>query len=151
MSQSLTKIYVHIVFHVKSQSLTINPTHKHLLYSYIRTVISDRDSVPIEINGTADHIHILCLLSKNIALSKLVEDIKRHSSRWIKTLDGKYSKFAWQGGYAAFSVSQSVLEKTINYIKNQEEHHRKRSYKEEVMLFLKEYGMEYNEDYFFSD
>lgn len=151
MSQSLSKIYVHIVFHIKSTSVPISSTDKPHLYSYIRTVLADRESIPIEINGTSDHIHILCLLSKNIALSKLVEDIKRHSSRWIKTLDMKYSKFAWQGGYAAFSVSQSVLEKTINYIKNQEEHHRKRSYQDEVLLFLKEYGMEYDENYFFSD
>lgn len=65
----------------------------------------------------------------DLGLSKFVEDIKRHSSRWIKTLDVKYSKFAWQRGYATFSVSQSVIEKTINYIKNQEEHHRKRNYR----------------------
>ncbi|MEY1639347.1 transposase [Tenuifilum osseticum] len=118
MSQSLTKIYVHIVFHIKSTTVPISSNDKPHLYSYIRTVLADRESIPIEINGTSDHIHILCLLSKNIAISKLVEDIKRHSSRWIKTLDDKYSRFAWQRGYAAFSVSQSVLEKTINYIKN---------------------------------
>lgn len=151
MSQSLTKIYVHIVFHVKNTSVRIIEGDRQHLYAYINTIIADRESKLIEINGTSDHIHILCQLSKNIALSKLVEDIKRHSSRWLKKYNVQYLNFAWQGGYAAFSVSQSVIEKTINYIRNQEEHHKKRSYKNEVELFLKEYGLDYDEKFFFSD
>lgn len=90
-------------------------------------------------------------MSKNIALAKLMEDVKRHSSRWIKTKDEYYKDFAWQGGYGCFSVSQSVVERTKRYIQNQEEHHHKRDFKAEYIAFLKEYGVEYNETYLFTD
>jgi hypothetical protein len=90
-------------------------------------------------------------MSKNIALSKLVEEIKRHSSRWIKTLDKHYKTFAWQGGYGGFSVSPSVHDKTKQYIENQEEHHKKMKFQEEYLMFLKEYGIEYNEKYLWND
>ena len=76
------------------------------------------------INGVEDHIHILCIMSKNIALAKFVEEIKRHSSRWIKTKGDHYTKFAWQGGYGGFSVGPSLHDKTKQYIKNQENHHQ---------------------------
>ena len=115
------------------------------------TIIKDNESIPILINGTNDHVHILCVMSKNIALAKLTEKIKRHSSRWIKTVNQYYKKFAWQGGYAGFSVSPSLHEKTKNYIYNQEQHHKKMTFKEELILFLKEYNIEYNEDYLWSD
>jgi putative transposase len=81
----------------------------------------------------------------------LVEEIKRHSSRWIKTKDKHYANFKWQGGYAAFSVSASMIEKTKKYILNQESHHKKMSFQEEYILFLKEYGVEYDVRYIWSD
>jgi hypothetical protein len=90
-------------------------------------------------------------MSKNISLAKLTEEIKRNSSRWIKTLDPHYATFAWQGGYAGFSVSQSLHDRTKKYIENQEEHHKKLTFQEEVEKFLKEYGLDYNEEYFFKD
>jgi hypothetical protein len=90
-------------------------------------------------------------MSKNITLAKLTEEIKRHSSRWVKTLNQHYYDFAWQGGYAGFSVSQSLHDKTKNYIERQEEHHRKITFHEELIDFLKEYGIEYNEQYLWSD
>jgi REP element-mobilizing transposase RayT len=121
------------------------------LYAYIGSIIKDNESIPIKINGVEDHIHILCVMSKNITLAKLVEEIKRHSSRWIKTLDPYYAKFAWQGGYGGFSVSPSLHDKTKHYIENQEEHHKKISFKEEYLMFLKEYGIEYNEKYLWTD
>ena len=96
-------------------------------------------------------MHILFILSKNVSLAVLVEEIKRHSSRWIKTLDSHYSKFFWQGGYAGFSVRPSLVQKTKMYIDGQEEHHRKRSFEEELILFLKEYDIDYDERYLFTD
>lgn len=151
MSQSLSKLYVHLIFHIKSSSETIRDEDKNSIYSYMGSIIKDNESIPILINGTDDHVHILCVMSKNIALSKLTEEIKRHSSRWIKTIHSQYKSFAWQGGYAGFSVSQSLHDKTKNYIRNQEEHHKKMSFKEELILFLKEYGIEYNEQYLWND
>jgi putative transposase len=86
-------------------------------------------------------------MSKNIALAKLVEEIKRHSSRWIKTKDIYYAHFAWQGGYGGFSVSPSLHDRIKSYIMNQEEHHKKKTFKEEYLYFLKEYGVNYNRDF----
>jgi len=90
-------------------------------------------------------------MSKNIALSKLVEEIKRHSSRWIKTKGEQYRQFAWQGSYGAFSVSSSLHDKTKRYIENQENHHKKMTFKDEYLLFLKEYGINYKEQYLWTD
>lgn len=151
MAQSLSKLYVHLVFHIKYSSVEIRNTDKQRLYAYMGSVIKSNESIPIVINGIPDHIHILCIMSKNIALAKLMEEIKRHSSRWIKTLDSYYETFAWQGGYGGFSVSPSLYDKTKHYIENQEEHHKKKSFKDEYLRFLKEYGIEYNENYLWND
>jgi putative transposase len=151
MSQSLSKLYVHIIFHIKNPQVPIRPEDKKSLFAYIGSVIKSNGSIPILINGTRDHIHILCIMSKNIALAKLTEEIKRHSSRWIKTIGPQYNQFAWQGGYAGFSVSQSIIEKTKRYIENQEEHHKKMESQMELIAFLKEYGIEYDERYLLKD
>jgi REP element-mobilizing transposase RayT len=151
MSQSLSKLYVHIIFHIKNINAKIKKEDKNELYAYIGSIINDNQSIPIIINGVEDHIHILCIMSKNIALSKMVEEIKRHSSRWIKTKGKHYIQFAWQGGYGGFLVSPSLHDKTKRYIENQEEHHKKMSFEEEYLIFLKEYGIDYDERYLWSD
>lgn len=151
MSQSLSKLYVHIIFHIKHNSCTIRKQEKQELYAYMGSIIKDNESIPILINGVEDHIHILCVISKNISLAKLVEEIKRHSSRWIKTKDAHYSQFSWQGGYGSFSVSPSLHDKTKHYIERQEEHHNKMTFKEEYLIFLKKYDIEYDERYLWND
>jgi len=151
MAQSLSRLYVHLIFHIKYTSATIREQDKDVLFAYMGSIIKDNESIPILINGTKDHVHVLCIMSKNIALAKLTEEIKRHSSRWIKTVDKYYNSFAWQGGYAGFSVSQSIHEKTKYYIAKQEEHHKKLSFKEELIAFLQEYKIEYNEKYLWND
>ena len=145
MAQSLTQLYVHIIFHTKH--VLIREREEGELYKYIGGIIKDLESIPLMINGMNDHVHALCRVSKNIALSKLVEEIKKNSSRWIKSKDNHYRNFAWQGGYAGFSVSQSKLETVKQYIANQKEHHSKRSFKEEYIVFLQEYGINYDEKY----
>ena len=97
--------------------------------------------------GTTNHIHLLCTLNKNLALSKLVATIKANSSKWLHQKDGYYRAFAWQDGYGAFSVSQSVVEKTTEYIKAQEEHHKKADAREELIAVLKAYNIEYDDRY----
>lgn len=151
MVQSLSKLYVHIIFHVKFDHIKVRNEVMNELYAYMGAIIKDNDSVPIIINGTDNHVHILCVMSKNICMAKLVEEIKRHSSRWIKDKGLHYRKFAWQGGYSSFSVSQSLHDKTKRYIENQEEHHRQMTFKEEYMMFLKEYRLDYNEKYLWTD
>ncbi len=151
MSQSLSKLYVHFVFHVKNNIHVIREEDRDELYSYMGSIIKDNNSIPIIINGVEDHVHVLCIMSKNIALSKLLEEVKRHSSRWIKTKGKHYENFAWQGGYGGFSVSPSLHKTTKKYIENQVEHHKKVSTKDEYIGILKEYEIDYDERYLWTD
>ena len=147
MSQSLSKLYIHLIFHTKNNESFIDTDIESELYAYLGGLLKDLKCVPIKINGIEDHIHILCIMSKNISLADLTEDIKRNSSRWIKTKGDKYKNFAWQGGYGGFSVSQSKADVVKHYIENQKEHHKALSFKEEYIRFLKEYDIDFNEDY----
>ena len=147
MSQSLSKMYVHAIFHVKSDECLIEPENDKELYSYIGGVLGLSKSIPIAINGIDNHIHVLCIMSKNISLANLLEEIKDNSSRWIKTLGPHYREFSWQGGYSGYSVSQSRVPFVKKYIENQKEHHKTQTFKNEYIQFLKENEIDYNEDY----
>ncbi len=151
MSQSLTKIYVHIIFHTKKNGSSIRIMESDKLYAYISGIIKRNECVPLLINGVSDHVHILCILSKNISIAKLIQIIKQNSSRWLRSQDNYYHNFEWQGGYAAFSVSPSALNKTKEYIRNQRIHHKKRSFQQEYVLFLQKYGIDYDEKYLWND
>lgn len=151
MSQSLSKIYLHIIFHTKTTSPTIREVDLQRMHAYIGQLVNDTGCNNIWADGVDDHVHILCLLGKEVTIAHLVEEVKRNSSRWIKSIDPVYRNFAWQGGYAAFSVSQSVVDKTLAYVKSQQEHHKKQSFKDEYIAFLKLYNIEYDERYVFSD
>lgn len=151
MSQSLCKIYLHVIFHIKTTSPHIKGEDLNRLHSYIGALINETGCQTIRVGGTENHIHALCLLSRTETPAHLVEEIKRNSSRWIKSLDNHYGHFAWQGGYAVFSVSQSVVDKTLAYIENQQEHHKKQSFEDEYLAFLSMYNIEYDEQYVLSD
>ena len=151
MPQSLSRIYLHIVFHIKTTSPQIDESHLERVHSYIGQLVNSTGCSVIRVGGIGDHVHVLCLLSRNETVSHLVEEIKRNSSRWIKTLGQEYECFAWQGGYAVFSVSESLINKTIEYVINQKEHHKKLSFKEEYIQFLKLYNIDYDERYVFED
>lgn len=151
MAHSLSKLYVHIIFHTKYNQNKIGADVEQELFAYIGGIINANQSQSIKINGTENHIHILAVMSKNIALAKFVEEIKRNSSRWIKTKGKQYRNFAWQGGYAGFSVSQSVVERVKKYIENQKEHHKKQTFKVEYEKFLKKHQIEYDEKYLWTE
>ena len=151
MPQSLSQIYLHIIFHVKSSSPKIREDHLERVHSYIGQLINTTGNKVLRVGGVEDHVHVVCTLSRDGIVSQLVEEMKRNSSRWIKTLDARYAKFAWQGGYAVYSVSQSVLDKTMEYVANQREHHKTVSFEDEYIQFLKLYNIEYDERYVFSD
>ena len=151
MAQSLSKLYIHLVFHIKTTSPPIREADLNRLHSYIGQLVNTTGCKVIQVGGISDHVHILFLLSKDVAISHVVEEVKRNSSRWIKNIDSSYRTFAWQNGYGAFSVSQSVAEKTLNYVKNQRTHHAKMSFRDEYRIFLRSYGIEYNEEYVFKD
>ena len=151
MAQSLCKIYLHIVFHIKTTSPQIDEEHIERVHSYIGQLVNATGCQAIRVGGTSDHAHVVCLLSRSETVSHLVEGVKRNSSRWIKTLSPRYEQFAWQGGYAAFSVSQSVVEKTIEYVNNQQEHHKRVSFNDVYIQFLKLYNIDYDGKYVFTD
>ena len=151
MAQSLSKIFLHIVFHVKCTSPTIDEEHWERVHSYIGELINTTGCQTLQVGGVANHIHAVCLLSRNENVAHLVEEMKRNSSRWIKTLSPKYKNCAWQGGYGVFSISQSVVDKTIRYVQNQKQHHAKKTFQTEYIQFLKLYNVEYDEKYVFTD
>lgn len=151
MPQSLCKTYIHLIFHVKTTSPKIQDDDIDRIHSYIGQLVNKTGCIDIQVGGVADHVHILFILSKDVALSYVVEEIKRNSSRWIKSISPKYHMFAWQGGYGAFSVSQSVVSKTLEYIKGQREHHKRVSFADEYKAFLISYNIEYDERYMFKD
>ena len=151
MPQSLCKIYIHLIFHIKDTSTQIRDADLERVHEYIGQLINTTGCTDIRVGGTGDHVHALFLLSKDAAPSYVVEEVKRNSSRWIKNLAPYYRMFSWQGGYAVFSVSQSVVDKTLQYISNQLEHHKTRTFQDEYREFLRLYNIQFNEDYVFRD
>ena len=147
MAQSLSQLYIHIVFSTKKRFPFIRPEIEKELFAYMGGIIKNNGGIPFIINGMPDHIHIFTNLPRTISLAKYVENIKRNSSKWIKTKGDEYKNFAWQNGYAAFSVSSSVKEIVTRYIANQKQHHQKQKYKTEVIQFLKKYNVDFDENY----
>lgn len=122
-----------------------------MIHSHIGRLINETGCSVLQIGGVGDHVHILFLLARDVCLSHVVEHSKRKSSKWIKTISQHYRRFAWQAGYGAFSVSQSVLDKTLHYVSHQKEHHAKRAFRDEYISFLKLYGIDYDERFVLSD
>lgn len=147
MGQSLVKNYVHIVFSTKYRKSLIHAEIEDELYSYLGGICNKLECHVIKVGGYTDHIHILCMLSKKITLMKLLEELKAHSSKWIKTKGEQYSNFYWQNGYGAFSVKPSDVEIVKNYIANQKEHHGKKTFQNEYRAFLDTFEVEYDERY----
>ena len=135
MGQSLVKNYIHIVFSTKYSQPLIQQSVESELYSYLGGICNKLGCQVIKVGGFTDHIHILCLLSKKTTLVKLLEELKSHSSKWIKTKGEAYSNFYWQGGYGAFSVNPSDVETVINYSANQKSIIVKKHFKMNTRLF----------------
>jgi putative transposase len=144
MPQSLTKLYVHIVFSTKNRIPLITDELAPELYSYLGGTLNQLECTPIRINGHLDHIHILCCLSKKITVIKLLQEIKQSSSKWAKTKGIQYKNFYWQDGYGAFTVSAGNITRIVRYVENQKEHHRKKTFQKEYIGLLEKYGVEYD-------
>ena len=147
MPQSLVKNHIHIIFSTKYRNDFIDENIEAELFAYISTLCKDLESPALQIGGTDNHIHILCLLSRKIALMKFVQEIKAVSSKWIKTRGRKYEDFFWQEGYGAFSVSPNNIFAVTEYIKNQRERHKKFDFKYEMINYYKKYKIDYDEKY----
>ncbi|HVG34707.1 MAG TPA: IS200/IS605 family transposase [Pyrinomonadaceae bacterium] len=147
MPQSLSSILIHLIFSTKRRESIISPDIEAELYAYIATVLREYKSPAILINGTRDHIHILFALSRTVTVSDIVEEIKKRSSKWIKTKGSEYRNFQWQTGYGAFSVGQSNVTALKKYISAQKDHHHHKSFQEEYRAFLMKYNIEWDEEY----
>ena len=147
MPQSLVKNYVHLIFSTKDRQDLIDKAIQDELYAYVGGICKEMECYPYAIGGVENHIHILCLLSKKVALVDLLKTVKAQSSRWIKTKGKKYQKFYWQKGYGAFSINPSEISLVKDYIYRQEEHHQKKTFKQELLYFLNKYDVPYNEKY----
>lgn len=136
---------------MKTVSPQIANVHLERVHSYIGQLVNNTGCKAIRVGGIGDHVHIVCILARNENVAHLVEEVKRNSSRWIKTLAPTYEHFAWQNGYAVFSISQSQINKVIDYVANQAEHHKKQSFREEYLAFLQLYKIEYDDKYVLTD
>jgi len=148
MAQSLSKVYLHLIFSTKHRVPFLNtPELQKHMWSYLAGTLRNLDCPPIEVGGAPDHTHALCLFSRTMKLADLLRDLKRSSSKWAKTLDESLQDFQWQLGYGAFSVSKSDVERVRRYIRDQEQHHKKMTFQEEFRRLLQLYGVEYDERY----
>lgn len=148
MGQSLSQIYLHIVFstHDRKPFLQNKETRKSL-HAYLAGICRQQNSPSIIVGGVEDHVHILCQLGKTISTADLIRELKRDSSKWLKTQSPDLQVFQWQRGCGAFSVSPSHLDGLKEYIRNQEDHHRTESFQDEFLRLLRKYGVEYDEKY----
>jgi putative transposase len=147
MPQSLARVVVHVVFSTKNRERFLTNALRGELFPYFATVLTDHDCVPIQIGGVEDHVHLLFGISRTKTIAQIVETLKTSTSKWIKTKSSDFSGFHWQSGYGAFSLSQSDLDHAMKYVANQEAHHAKMSFQDEYRLFLKRYGIAFDERY----
>lgn len=145
MPQSLSIVIVHVIFSTKERHPFLDPETRLKLHAYLATVTRNADCEAYRVGGVADHVHLAIRLSRTITIAKLVETLKTASSKWLKTQSPALAAFSWQRGYGCFSVGPSDLDALKAYIDNQEEHHRTRTFQDEFRMFLKKYGVEYDE------
>ena len=147
MAQSLSNVLVHLVFSTKNRRRRIDVAIEEELFKYVSGICREWSCPAHKVGASDDHVHIACSLGRTTSISKLVEEIKTGSSKWIKTKGDRYAEFCWQNGYGTFSVGQSQLEDLRRYIGNQREHHRRITFQDEYREFLKRYEVVCDERY----
>jgi putative transposase len=147
MPQSFSQIFVHIIFSTKNRMPMIDKEIQPRVFSYIATIARNDDCSSVLVGGIEDHVHILVNLSKKRVPVDIVAKIKKESSKFIKTLGNTYSDFYWQNGYGMFSVSPASCQDVRRYVETQSAHHKKMSFQEEFLAYLKKYEIEYDERY----
>jgi len=148
MSQSLTQIYLHIVFSTKNREPFLHDKpFRARVHAYLAGICKGLDSPCLQVGGVADHVHVLSRLAKTIAVADLIRELKRDSTKWIKLEAPDLGEFHWQGGYGAFSISPGHVDGLIDYIKNQEEHHKHETFQEEFRKLCEKYGVGLDERY----
>jgi len=147
MPQSLARLYVHLIFSTKHRKPLLSDGIRDSLHAYMATILRNDRCPAVLIGSVDDHVHILFDLARTVAVSQVVEEVKTSSSKWIKTQGAEFAAFAWQAGYGAFSVSESSVQAVRDYVANQREHHRVRSFQEEYRALLDKHGVAYDERY----
>jgi putative transposase len=147
MPQSLAQVYLHLVFSTKNRAAFLKDKDiQQRLHAYLAGICKKLESPSLKVGGVEDHVHILCRFGRKQSIADLVRELKRESSKWM-TREHGLRDFEWQAGYGAFSVSPSHVDGLIAYIENQEEHHRRESFQDEVRRLLRKYKVEYDERY----
>ena len=149
MAGTISQIYIQYVFSVNGRENLLQKPWRDEVFKYIAGIIKEKNQKPIIVNGVADHVHVFVGLKPAMNISDLVRDIKNNSSNFINEQKFLKGKFTWQEGYGSFSYAHSQIDNVYQYIVNQEEHHRKKSFKEEYLDFLQKFEIEYNEKYLF--
>lgn len=149
MAGTFSQIYIQYVFAVKGRENLLQKPWRVEVFKYMAGIIKEKNQKPIIINGVADHVHLFVGLKPSMAVADLVRDIKNNSSKFINEQKFIKGKFAWQEGYGAFSYAHSQIDNVYQYILKQEEHHQKKTFKEEYLDFLQKFEIEYNEKYLF--
>ncbi|MDF2832249.1 IS200/IS605 family transposase [Chryseobacterium indoltheticum] len=149
MANTYTQIYIQIVFAVKGRQNLISKENREELHKFITGIVSNRNQKLFAVFAMPDHVHILVSMSPVISISDLVRDIKAGSSKFINEKRWMNGKFNWQQGYGAFSYSKSSIDSVVKYILSQEEHHKKKTFKEEYFDFLQKFEIEYDPKYVF--
>ncbi len=146
MSQSLSRVLVHLTFSTKRREAVIRAEVCPRLHAYLAGVLDNLDCPSLQVGGVADHVHLLFSLGRTVSQAGVVEKVKTASSRWMKA-EGGPSNSTWQGGYGAFSIGQSQTDTVIRYIRNQEGHHRTMTFQDEFRKLLARYGVAFDERY----
>ena len=148
MPQSLSAVYLHLVFSTKDRHPFLrDKTVRDSLHAFMGGVSKTLDCPPLIVGGMEDHVHLLCRFARTLTQAEWVKELKRVSNSWLKEHGRDYSDFEWQGGYADFSVSQSNLEQVKQYIASQEAHHRKTTFQDELRTLLRKHEIEFDERY----
>lgn len=147
MPQSLSRVILHIIFSTKNREPWLDPDVRPRMHAYLAAICRDLGVELVHVGGLADHVHIVTTLPRTVSQAQMLEQIKKASSKWIKSLHPRYLGFFWQRGYAAFSVSPSQLDALLKYVEAQKEHHRTRTFQEEYRELLVRHGVDFDERY----
>lgn len=151
MPNTFTQLHIHCVFAVKYRAATIHPSFQEPLHQYITGIVQNNGHKLLAINSVADHLHLFFGLNPSQSISEIMRQVKGDSSEFINKEKFTKRKFHWQEGYGAFSNSRSQVDQVVYYIMHQQEHHRKRSFREEYLSMLRDYEVDHDVRYIFHD
>ncbi|TRX31873.1 IS200/IS605 family transposase [Flavobacterium sp. ZT3R18] len=149
MSGTFSQVYIQVVFAVKGRQNLLQKPWRDEVFKYMAGIIKGKNQKSIIVNGVEDHVHLFIGLKPSMSISDLIRDVKNNTTNFINEQKFIQGKFSWQEGYGAFSYSHSQIDSVYQYIFNQEEHHHKKTFKEEYLDFLKKFEIEYDEKYLF--